>query len=156
VKPPAEIESKAERIASARQDLRDRTLAKIGVPLERLVYLASLRDYSTGRYYHDGLAMLFSQEVAGEALQLEHAEAFDELAHAPLEVLVEQLNSYLDSLNRDHTESLRIWESVEPYRVVAPLGADGLTVRLFLSNIRIAVAILVLQQRTLPTLSGIA
>ncbi|MBS1867828.1 MAG: hypothetical protein JSS69_18100 [Acidobacteria bacterium] len=156
MRPFAEIESMAERISFARQDLRDRTLNKITIPVERLVYLASLRDYSTGRYYHDGLAMLFSQEVAGEALRREHMETFNELARTPLQILVEQLNYYLNSLNQDHTESLRTWESLEPYRVVAPVGADELTVRIFLSNVRIAVAILVLQQRTPPIPIGLA
>lgn len=146
---PHENGIKADRVASARRDLQDRTLSKMHVPLERLVYLASLRDYSCGRYFHDGLMLRFSEQVAGEALKQEHMEVFRELAHTPLQDLVRQLNRYLDSSHEDKAESLRTWECLEPYRVAVPVGADGLAIRMFLSNIRIAVAILVMQQQAL-------
>src|SRR5215475_161019 len=133
----------ADSISSARRDIHDRTLTKINVPLERLVYLASLRDYSSGRYYHDGLAMRFSEKIAAEALKQEHMDIFLELAHSSLHSLVEQLNRYLDSLQGDRTESLRTWENLQPYRVIVPVGADRLAIRLFISNITFAVAILV-------------
>jgi len=151
-----ETESKAERISSARRDIQDRTLNKIRVPLGRLVYLASLRDYSSGRYYHDGLSMRFSEQVAAEALKQEHMEVFRELAHTPLQTVVEQLERYLDSLHEDRAESLQTWETLEPYRVVVPLGAGGLAIRLFLSNVRIAVAILAAQQQGLRVPVGVA
>jgi hypothetical protein len=144
-----ETDVKADSIMSARRDLHDRTLSKLSVPLERLVYLASLRDYSSGRYFHDGLTMRFSEKVAAEAMKQEHMEVFHELAHTSLQTLVRQLNRYLDSLQEDRTESLRTWECLEPYRVVVPVGADGLAIGVFLSNIRIAVAILVMQQQSL-------
>jgi len=145
-----ETNAKADSIMSARRDLHDRTLSKMSVPLERLVYLASLRDYSCGRYFHDGLTMRFSEKVAAEAMKQEHMEVFSELAHTSLQTLVRQLNRYLDSLHQDWMESLRTWECLEPYRVVVPVGADGFAVRIFLSNIRIAVAILVMQRQSLP------
>jgi len=146
----AEMGSNSDSVSSARRDIHDRTLSKISVPLERLVYLASLRDYSSGRYYHDGLAMRFTEKIAAEALKQEHMDVFLELAHSPLQSLVEQLNRYLNSLQEDRTESLRTWENLEPYRVIVPLGAERLAIRLFVSNIRFAVAILAAQQQVLP------
>jgi|SRR5215470_13380038 len=146
----ANVGSNSDSNASARRDIRDRTLSKISVPLERLVYLASLRDYSSGRYYHDGLAMRFSEKIAAEALKQEHMDVFLELAHSSLQSLVEQLSRYLNSSQEDRTESLRTWENLEPYRVIVPLGAGRLAIRLFVSNIRFAVAILSAQQQVLP------
>src|SRR5262249_33707052 len=154
--PPAKSGLNPDSISWARRDIHDRTLAKIKVPLERLVYLASLRDYSSGRYYHDGLAMRFSEKIAAEALKQEHMEIFLELAHSSLQSLVEQSNRFLDSVQGDRIESLRTWESLEPYRVIVPLGADRLAIRLFISNITFAVAILVAQQQVLPERTGSA
>jgi len=152
----AKTGSNADSVSSARRDIHDRTLSKISVPLERLVYLASLRDYSSGRYYHDGLAMRFTEKIAAEALKQEHMDVFLELVHCSLKSLVEQLNRYLNSLREDRTEILRTWENLEPYRVIVPLGADRLAIHLFVSNIRFAVAILGAQQRVLPEHIGSA
>ena len=146
--------SDADSVSSARRDLHDRTLRKIAVPLERMVYLGSLRDYSSGRYYHDGLAMRFSEKIAAEALKQEHIEVFLELAHSSLQSLVDQLSRYLDSTQEDRSESLRTWEHLEPYRVIVPLGADRVAIRLFVSNVRFAVAILAAQQPVLPEQIG--
>src|SRR5436190_1559634 len=54
-------------VEDALRDLRNRTLAKLDGDLARLVYLASTRDYNTGRYAHDGLSFRFSESVAETA-----------------------------------------------------------------------------------------
>src|ERR1700730_17234256 len=71
-------------VQRAAHDLHLRTLSKISRPLDRLIYLASTRDYNTGLYYHDGLAARFSEEVACEALADCHREAFRELTSSSL------------------------------------------------------------------------
>ena len=71
--------SKRMDVVEAGDDLRRRTLSHIKRPLDRLIYLASTRDYNTGFYYHDGLASRFSQEVVCEALADCHRQAFREL-----------------------------------------------------------------------------
>src|SRR5215469_10485710 len=85
-------------VKAARADLENRTLAKIGLEFARLIYLASTRDYNTGRYYHDGLASRFSEEVAGKALAEAHLEIFQRLALLPLEDLLAEVQRYLQSL----------------------------------------------------------
>jgi len=51
-------------VIAASEDLRRRTLAQTSSALDRLIYLASMRDYNTGLYVHQGLAARFSAEVA--------------------------------------------------------------------------------------------
>ena len=55
-------------VEAAREDLCNRSLAKIGLKFARLIYLASTRDYNTGCYYHDGLAFQFSEALAAKVL----------------------------------------------------------------------------------------
>ena len=50
---------KFAEVEAACQDLNLRTLVHIHGDFARLVYLASMRDYNTGEYYHDGLAWQF-------------------------------------------------------------------------------------------------
>lgn len=131
----------------ARQDLRQRTLSKIGTPFERLIYLASLRDYRSGRYCHDGLAARFSESVTAEALRFEHLEAFYSVAFCPLRSLVEQLDDFFMEAKCEWADGLRTWHRLEPYRVLAPVIEDGLVIHVFLSNIKFALAILATRQR---------
>ena len=84
-------------VEDAAQDLRHRTLADIPRSLDRMIYLASMRDYNTGLDYHDGLASRFTQEVACEALADCHREAYRQLVGCSLENLVCQMEAYMGS-----------------------------------------------------------
>lgn len=129
------------QLEAAIEDLENRTLRRIGFSFGRLVYLASTRDYNTGRYYHDGLAFQFSAEVATQALAQVHREVFFELALCPLRDLTQQIQRYVLSAGAEPRDVIRGWKRVEPYRVVVPLEADPLTAGLFLANVRTALSI---------------
>lgn len=135
-------------VEAACEDLRNRTLAKIVHEIGRLIYLASTRDYNTGRYYHDGLAFQFSEEVAERALAQAHQEVFLSLALGSLENLANELRLYFCSLGPDPKEIIQTWEKLEPYRVTIPIDSNPLMTSLFLSNIRIALAIVASLQQT--------
>jgi hypothetical protein len=135
---------------SAYDDLLQRSLSKISCDLARLIYLASTRDYNTGTYHHDGLAARFSPEVAGKALEMAHRQIFYRLSAYSLEQLVEQLQIYLDCSHESAADVLRIWQKLEPYRVAIPVEVNPAVARLFLSNIRLALAIWRFRQEQAP------
>ena len=129
-------------VEDAAQDVRRRTLARIERPLDRLIYLASTRDYNTGVYYHDGLVDRFSADIACQALAECHRQAFRELLGSPLEALVSQLEGYMTRTHTGAAEFIGLWKCLEPYRVVVPVGEDKLSTELLFSNLRVALAIL--------------
>jgi len=129
-------------VEAAKKDLENRTLMPIGYDFARIVYLSSLRDFSTGEYYHAGLARAFSESTASAALIAAHREAFYKLAVAPLEGFTEQVERFIRSSPKDYEETLRAWEMLEAYRVTVPTACDQLTSALFRSNIKIAITFL--------------
>src|ERR1700757_4293872 len=84
-------------VEEALRDLEVRTLANLDGDFARLIYLASTRDYNSGRYEHDGLSFRFSKQVAEEALGAAHREVFVSLALTRLKDLVAQLEHYIRS-----------------------------------------------------------
>jgi len=137
-------------VAQAASDLRSRTLADIPRSLDRLIYLASMRDYNTGLYYHDGLASRFTQEVACEALADCHREAFSQLVGCSLRELVSQMEGYIDSTHTSPRDFVAAWKKLEPYRVAVPVETDPLTAQLLFSSFKIALAILEARLPSIP------
>jgi hypothetical protein len=128
-------------VEDALRDLECRTLAGLGGDFARLVYLASTRDYNSGRYEHDGLSFRFTKQVAEEALTAAHREVFVSLALSTLKNLVAELQQYIRSGCAQPAELLTSWTDSEAYRVLPPAKDDPLTVKLFMSNVKIALAI---------------
>ena len=138
------------------QDLQNRTLASFPRALDRLIYLASLRDYNTGVYYHDGLAARFTEDVACLALADCHRAVFRELASCSLKDLVSQVEAYQKSTHTDLAEFIAAWRKLEPYRIAIPVESDPLSAELLFSNLKIALAILETHLNTPPKLEPIS
>jgi hypothetical protein len=142
------VQARNVDIGPAVSDLNNRTLARLPGDFSRLVYLASSRDYNTGEYYHDGLAFHFSERVASRAMAACHSEIFDRLVFCSLEELVEELRDYVSSTQERPEQVLESWNKLGSYRVTIPSECDELTAELFLSNVKIALAILQVRQKT--------
>jgi hypothetical protein len=126
----------------AYEDLQRRSLSKIPCNLGRLIYLASTRDYNSGSYHHEGLAMRFDPDAARKALEVAHRQVFYELSASSLEGLTAELEAYMKSSLQSPSEVLRTWQKLEPYRIAIPMDVNPIVARLFLSNIKLALAIL--------------
>jgi hypothetical protein len=145
------ISAKLVPVQAAYDDLLQRSLSKLSGDLARLVYLASTRDYNTGSYHHDGLAARFRPDAASQALEIAHRDVFYRLSACPLEELVGELELYLNSSHECPTDVLRVWQKLEPYRVAIPVEVNPAVARLFLSNVRLALAIWRFRQKQHPT-----
>src|SRR6267378_1248438 len=139
--------AKSIDIEPAVTDLRNRTLSRLPGDFSRLVYLASSRDCNNGQYYHDGLEFHFSQNVASKAMAMCHREIFDRLVYASLEELIEELRNYISSTDEQPEEFLKNWKHLGSYRVTIPSECDELEAEVFLSNVKMALAILQTRQK---------
>ncbi|HTV59811.1 MAG TPA: hypothetical protein VMJ93_13155 [Verrucomicrobiae bacterium] len=129
-------------VEAAVTDFRQRSLARVLRPLDRLIYLSSMRDCNTGVYYHEGLSSRFSEQAASEALARCHFEVFREMTSAPLGDLVAQMEAYIASTHTYPADFVAVWKGLEPYRVAIPVDMDPLLTEFLFSNFKVALAIL--------------
>ena len=137
-----DVPGKTVTVEEAYDDLLRRSLSKISGDLARLIYLASTRDYNTGRYHHEGLAARFHAEAACHALELAHRQIFYRIAARSLEELVGEVDLYVSSSRQSPEEVLHVWQKLEPYRVALPVDVNVALAQLFVSNVKLALAIL--------------
>ena len=137
-----EVRDEKLAVEQAYDDLLRRSLSKITGDLARLIYLASTRDYNTGRYHHDGLADGFGGAVACKALELAHRQVFYRIAERSLQDLVGEVEIYVSSSQQSREEVLQVWQKLEPYRVALPVDVNAVVAQVFVSNIKLALAIL--------------
>ena len=138
-------------VSQAYDDFSSRTLSRVPSALERLIYIASTRDYNSGLYHHEGLAARFNAAAAAKALEHAHAEAFHAVSLMPLRQLNVELEAYMKASKEESEAFLNAWQRLEPYRVTIPMHVDTTVAELFVSNVKIALAIL---RHRLPKAKG--
>jgi len=135
------------------EDFTLTTLAGIPTLFGRLAYIASLRDLSSGRYEHAGLAALYPDEALQQALQLCHEQVFERILETPLEQQLEDLRTCLEAMQGGIAVSAPHWAGMEAYRVLMPEKSPDYLKELFCSNSR-ALLELFLQEITRRPANG--
>jgi len=140
--PDPSISANPEEVERLVRDFEERTLAGMEGGFSRLVYLASLRDYNTGRYHHYGLESRYSLESVDEGLHQCHIRVFEELVAQPLKEQTEDLLGFFESLKEDKARLVGIWRRLKSYQILPPDGCHSLAGELFDKNIEIMLRIL--------------
>jgi|SRR6185369_2827080 hypothetical protein len=76
---------------SAQEDLRDKSLKSVSGGLNKLQYLADLRDTTGIAYSHWGLSRLYGEQAARKALAEEHRLLVTTLLGMPIQKLLEDV-----------------------------------------------------------------
>ncbi len=123
-------------------DFAVNTLAVIPNDFGRLTYITSLRDLSTGRYEHAGLAALYPAEAIQQALKQCHEEVFQRILETPLSLQEGDLQSCLQGMEGPLSDTVSHWRQMEAYRVLMPEDSPDYLKELFCSNLRALLEIL--------------
>jgi hypothetical protein len=124
------------------EDFTLTTLERLPGPFARLVYVASLRDLSTGRYEHAGLSVLYPDEAIQQTLEMCHEQIFERILESPLEQQQKDLKDCFKSMVGKYCETVDHWRRMEAYRVLLPESAPDYLKELFCSNMRALLEIL--------------
>lgn len=129
------LRSKGSLERGAAADLWRNTLAQIPSTFGRLVYLSSLRDQNTGRYEHHGMAQIFGDAEADQALRDSHSQTFAEWLCFSLEQQKADLDLYLSAFEANKRTILETWIRLAPYRNLLPASAREVERRLYLTDL---------------------
>ena len=124
------------------EDFTLTTLAVIPNVFARLIYTASLRDLSTGRYEHQGLTALYPEEAVQQALAECHGEIFLRILETPLAIQEEILQDCLEKMTGGLAATAQHWLQMEAYRVLIPENVPDYLKELFCSNVHALLEIL--------------
>ena len=131
-----------EEVARLIQDFEQRTLKEMHGQFSRLIYLASLRDYNTGRYHHYGLETRHPSPAVHEGLHRCHVKIFDAVVAMPLQEQTEELLNFFETLREDPSCLVETWERLRAYQILPPEDALPLARTLFDKNIEVMLKVL--------------
>jgi hypothetical protein len=137
-----DIQSLEEEAARVAADLETHTLRDMPGRFNRLIYLASLRDYNTGRYHHYGLETRYSAPAVDAGLHQTHITVFEDLVSLPLEDQTHDLLGFFQSLREDRTRLIETWRRLRSYQVLPPANCHPLARQLFDKNIEVMLSVL--------------
>lgn len=115
-------------------DLWRHTLARIPTLFGRMLYLASLRNSTSGVYEHPSLAQMVGEEEAGETLRRSHARVFQDWLCLNLEQQKADLQEYLAEAPNP-AAMLDDWSASGAFRAWVPSDAQDVERRLFTGDL---------------------
>ena len=133
------LAQEVERVAT---DFQRHTLEAMEGMFSRLIYLASLRDYNTGRYHHYGLESRYSSEAVDEGVRRCHAQAFEALIARRLQEQTQDLLRFFTSLKADRPRLVEVWQRLRAYQMLPPEDCHPLARELFSKNIEVILEVL--------------
>jgi hypothetical protein len=140
--PPIESNVSGEELERVIDNVRTQTLELMVGQFNRLVYLASLRDYNTARYHHYGLESRYGSEAVDEGLRRCHIKIFEELMALPLQDQTRDLIQFFESLQEDRPRMIEVWGRLRSYQVLPPENCHPLARQLFDQNIEVMLRVL--------------
>ena len=123
------------------EDFASRTLAVIPSDYGKLYYVNSLRNSNTGRYQHDGLAGLYSEDSVQVALAHCHEEIFARILEAPLRHQERDLRKCLEAAGDQFWPVVESWRETRFFKNMCPEGLPEYLSDLFCSNMGALLAI---------------
>ena len=118
-------------------------MSMLPAPFARLVFLTSMRDHYTGHYLHEGWASVSSPEDVNTALREMHRRMFECVATLSLLDLCVELRNHFQSLGEPELRAANLWLETEPYYEMIPEGYPPLARKLFISQVRLSLEVLV-------------
>ena len=118
-------------------------MSMLPAPFARLVFLTSMRDHYTGHYLHEGWASVSSSEEVNAALTQMHRQVFEAVATLSLLDLCREIRKHFLSLGETELRAANFWLQTEPYYEMIPAGYPQLARKLFISQARLALEVLV-------------
>ena len=138
----SDLASHIYRLETVVRNARELVLADLPNDLIKLIYLASLRDYNTGHYFHPQISRQNDSASASDALQFCHEEVFTRLMATPLSDYVAQLTGYISYTHADKAQVIGMWKSLPAYRATVPLKVSALDAEFFYTNVEAALTVL--------------
>lgn len=117
------------------EDFSSQTLAAIPSVFGRLYYVSSLKSLESGRYEHDGLLSLYSENAVQAALAHCHEELFSRILETPLQEQERDLRSCLDTAGDQYWAVIEEWQETQSYQTLCPEGLPDYLQSLFCSNV---------------------
>lgn len=119
-----------------------RAVDSASTPLQRLVFVGSLRDAYTGRYVHQGWSQVASAEEVDALLDDFHRNVFRVVLQLSIIDLSKELRHHFGLLNQPEQRTSLFWLETEPFRDLIPRGCSSALRELFISQVRIALEVL--------------